>query len=213
MAGTLKTPRTKREKERSYFHMIVRTGGGPGASIELDNPDEVIKPPMTTLSPMPYREHRGYKGCYPISPRFVFGKKKGPMPRDIEEYAGHWLVSDRLKAVLEQVDPEGFDFAECDIRLKDGARGPRYWLCDVLRVLDAVDEANSRLQLCNRSGEPKLYGLAGPHRLVFRTDVVGSAHSFRLKFSVSYVVVDDLIKTACQEAGIKGTKFVDVANG
>lgn len=207
------TPRPKREKRRSYFHMIVGTGGGPGASIELDNPDEVIKPPMTTLSPNPDRATRGYKGCYSVPPRFVFGRKKGPMPRDIEEYAGHWLVSDRMKAALEQVDPEGFDFAACDIRLKNGEPGPRYWLCDVMRVLDAVDEANSTVQLCNRPSEPKLYGLAGPHSLNFRTDVVGSAHAFRLKFFMPYVVVDDLVKATCKEAGIRGTRFVDVRHG
>ncbi len=64
--------------------------------------------------------------------------------------------------------------------------GPGCWLCDVVRVLDALDETRSRLKI-RRRGEPgyiysgaKLYDLSGAEELVFKEDIVGDCHAFRM---------------------------------
>jgi len=80
---------------------------------------------------------------YPEKPHVVIGKRrKGPVPSDIELFHSYWLVSDRLKLLFESVDPFAFAFQACDVSLRDGARGPVYWLCDIIRVLEAFGEAH-----------------------------------------------------------------------
>jgi len=70
----------------------------------------------------------------PEIPRYVI---HGP-PRDMEQEEFYWVVSDRMKAVLEAVDHEAFAFVKCEVRLRNGEPGPGYWLCDVMRIVDAV---------------------------------------------------------------------------
>ena len=82
------------------------------------------------------------------------------------------------------------------------------WLCDVLRVLDAVDEVASRLQIKYLPQyNAKTYQLAGGADLVFREDVIGSAHIFRLAHLKPAVFCDHQIKDACKAAGLKGVSF------
>jgi hypothetical protein len=147
-------------------------------------------------------------------PRFVFDKRIGGLPRDLESYYGFWLVSDKTKAVLEAVDPQGVSFALCDMRVPHGTyEGPRYWLCDVLRVLDAVDEAHSRLITGIRDDEryrdfgKKFYSFAGGAELVFRETVVGKAHVFRMAYDESVVICDRELRDACKAAGLMGVSF------
>jgi hypothetical protein len=37
-------------------------------------------------------------------------KKRAASPSDIEPYHAHWLVSDRMKALFEWIDPQAFAF-------------------------------------------------------------------------------------------------------
>ncbi len=96
-------------------------------------------------------------------------------------YAFYWLVSDRTKQVLETIDPEGVVFMKCDVHFRDGEPGPTYWLCDVLRILDAVDEDASKVGINydQKTGQ-KGYGIIGA-KLVFKEEVVGPAHIFRVQ--------------------------------
>jgi len=148
---------------------------------------------------------------YSDVPRFLFDKQLGLPPRDLEEYWHYWLVSNKTKAVLEGVDPDGFVFVECDVLRPDGAVGPAYWLCDVIRILDAVDEAASRLKIYDEQG-PKSYSLVGGATLVFKEAVVGEAHVFRMAHLKPAVICDQQLKDACKVAGLRGISFRDAAN-
>ncbi|MGY2937581.1 hypothetical protein ACVWZ6_007183 [Bradyrhizobium sp. GM6.1] len=78
----------------------------------------------------------------------MFDKSAGSSPIDLEPYYGWWLISGRTKAVLEWLDPEAFVFVQCTVRVPHGSYdGPDYWICDVVRILDALDEAQSRLTI------------------------------------------------------------------
>ena len=113
-----------------------------------------------------------------------------------------------MKTVLQTVDPEGVAFLPCEVRLQDGERGPVSWLCDVVRILDAVDEAASRVKIKYLPQyNAKIYQLAGGANLVFREDVVGAAHIFRLAHLKPAVFCDQQIKDACKAAGLKGVSF------
>ena len=189
-----------------------RLGGRPGFAME--NAD-VLAPDTGVLEPPP---GRGFPN-YPEPPRFLFDKKIGVAPKDIELFHHYWLISDRMKTVFEVVDPTGFAFVACDIRVPQGHyTGPQYWLCDVVRVLDAVDETRSRLNIgivddpIYRNYGLKYYNfLIKGAKLVFREDAVGSAHVFRLAHKDATVIADQALKDACKTAGVAGILFRDAS--
>ena len=116
-----------------------------------------------------------------------------------------------MKKALESVDPEGFAFVRCEVRRYDGEAGPTYWLCDVLRVLDALDEEASQLNIYDEQGY-KSYSLTGGANLVFKDDIVGSAQIFRMAYLEPSVICDRSLKEACKSAGLKGITFHDASN-
>jgi hypothetical protein len=182
-----------------------RVRGAPG--YKLENRSALLQGRLSLSPPV---GRRGFPD-YPEPPQFLFDEKLGHFPRDLEQCSSFWLVSDRMKTVLQFVDPEGFAFLPCEVRLADGEPGPVSWLCDVLRVLDAVDEAASRLQIKYLPQyNAKTYQLAGGAHLVFREDVIGAAHIFRLAHLTPAIFCDQQIKDACKAASLKGVRFVEL---
>ncbi|MDE5443756.1 DUF1629 domain-containing protein [Bradyrhizobium sp. CSA207] len=150
-------------------------------------------------------------------PRFMFKKSLGRMPRDLEIYRRYWLISDRAKLVFESIDPEGFSFVPCTVRTPRGAwEGSPYWLCDVVRVLDALDESKTRVKSSIRDDRRyedfgrKVYEFTGETELIFREEVIGNAHIFRMAYYDSRIICDGELKDACKSAGLKGLLFRDV---
>ncbi|CAH2709803.1 DUF1629 domain-containing protein [Xanthomonas campestris pv. nigromaculans] len=186
------------------------------SGVVFENEKELLTPPRRILRPV--------KGGIPPlrqTPLLVYDPKKGKMPRDLEGiYSGYWLVSERLKNVFEAVDPQGFEFAECEFRLPDGSVGPKHYLCDVVRVLDAVDEEASELkvEISDDFVNGKFYDLSGGAKLAFDKGVIGSAHIFRFPYSGILVVCDSVLREAVRHAGIgakshsDGLWFADAAD-
>lgn len=171
----------------------------------------VLAPGRLVLEPLP--ERRGFPK-YSEQPHFLFYKKRGRVPLDIRIFHHFWLVSDRAKTVFQAVDPAGFEFTPCKVSVPRGTYvGPRYWLCDVIRVLDALDEKQSRLEIGIRTDPnyrdfgQKYYHLVGGAKLVFDPDAIGSAHIFRMAFLDMTVICDQTVKEACKAAGLIGIKF------
>ena len=188
--------------------------GQPGLAMENAR---VLAPDTGVLEPRP---GRGFPN-YPEPPRFLFDKKIGVAPKDIELFHHFWLISDRMKTVFEVVDPTGFAFVACDIRVPQGHyTGPQYFLCDVVRVLDAVDETRSRLKIgivddpIYRDFGLKRYSILveGGAKLVFREEVVASAHVFRMAHMDATVISDQVLKDACKTAGVAGILFRDASH-
>ena len=156
------------------------------------------------LYPPPGR--RGFP-AYAQTPRVVIGRRgKGPPPSDIELYHSYWLVSDRFKSLFESVDPDAFAFQACEVALHDGSPGPVHWLCDVVRVLEAFDEATRQALRENRNRFP---ALRNARALVFDEAAIGEARIFRTPQWLSDVFCDQGVKDACKAAGLKGVRFVD----
>jgi hypothetical protein len=169
-------------------------------------PDMVLENRETVLQGM--RILRGSKPGFPKlpeTPRYYID----PPPCDLEQNQGYWLVSDRMKQVLEAVDADAFAFVKSDVRLRNGEPGLVYWLCDVMRVLDALDEAKSRVATYMDGFNEKAYDLLVPlgAKLVFQDDAVGSAHIFRMAYYEAGIVCDEVLKDACKSARLKGIRF------
>ena len=181
----------------------------------FENVQALLTPPRLILRP----EDGGFP---PLSeaPRLLFDPAQGPAPRDLEGgFSGYWLVSERLQQVMAAVDPEAFAFVECDTRLADGSKGPKHFLCDVVREVDALDEEASRLkiEIDEDFVNGKFYSLGGGASLAFRRDVLNGAHVLLTPFN-SFVVCDRFIKEAVHSAGIpedpaeSGISFIDASD-
>lgn len=119
---------------------------------------------------------------------------------------------------MKCLDPQAFEFVECDVRLADGTPMPRRFLCDVARELDAIDEERSRLdiEIDEDFVNGKFYSIAGGASLAIRSDVVRDGHVFLTPFS-TFVIASREFVDAVHAAGIptsprdSGISFVDAA--
>jgi hypothetical protein len=195
--------------EKGRFFIIEPSfwGGGRIPGIEIANKTR-LRTPGTYIIEQP----NGDQGQYPERPQLLHVPELGGLPRDFENIAGMWIVSEALKRVFESVDPEGFAFAVCDFTLADGTVGPQYYFCGVLRTLDALDEKASRVKI--KTGgfvNGKYYDRSGGASLIFRNDVVGSAHVFLTPFALD-VFCDRILHDAVISSYIESARFIDAAD-
>ncbi len=212
----METKTTIQPKKGEFF--LLRPDarrGGKGHGVVFENREVLLTAPRVILKP----ESGGFPSL-PETPRLVYQPSEGVLPQDLEGgFSGYWLVSKRLRHVMESVDSEAFAFAHADYRLADGSKGPSVYLCDVIRTVDALDEDASLLhiEISDDFEGGKYYDLTGEIRLAFRRDVLGEAHVFRLPFHGG-VFCDRVFKDAVEAVGIgtcgqsDGLWFYDVVN-
>lgn len=200
---------------RKFFVMTpdVR-GGGKGHGVKMVNED-ALKYPGLVVFGKPALQPPGFK-YFTEKPLLIYDKREGRLPRDLESYSGYWLVSERMRQVLENVDAEGFTFMECGYTLPDGSVGPRYFLCDIVRTLDALDEQASKIRVVidkdHDTGEEfKIYSILSTTKLAFIDEIVGPAHIFRqVRLAAGGgVICDAELRVACKAAGLTGIQFRD----
>ncbi|MEA5122337.1 DUF1629 domain-containing protein [Xanthomonas floridensis] len=199
------------------FYMFVSDmeSNRPRCGVRFNNLRQLLSPPCVILRPQ--------EGGFPSmleQPQMTYDPSAGPEPRDLEPgFGGYWLVSEQLHDVMCSVDPNAFAFTEVDYRLADGIKGPRRFLCDVVREMDALDERLSRLKIKVNDDyvRGKFYSFGGGASLAFRNEVLGQSHVFRLPFNPS-VFCDRTFKDAVHEAGIpgeaelSGISFIDASD-
>lgn len=144
------------------------------------------------------------------TPVFMLDVTNGSVPRDAElgDGGGEWLVSQRAKEVLESLDHEAFAFLPVATRLRDkngDCEGPPYFLCDVIRFVDALDVGRSRVRM--RDGDPRTVEFLYDARLgfagnVFRRSSVCTHKVFRLMYMPFVVACTEDLRTAWSRAGL-----------
>lgn len=189
--------------------------GGKGHGVVFENVTNLLTPPRVILRPR--------SGGFPAlreTPRLVYRPERGSPPQDLEGgMSGYWLVSDRLRRVMEEVDAGAFSFADVTYEASDGSQSGGFSLCDVTRTLDALNEETSvlHIELSDEFEAGKFYDLTGEVRLAFRPEALRGAHVFRLAFHGG-VFCDRAFRAAVEEAGIfspgqsNGLWFYDVVN-
>jgi hypothetical protein len=187
------------------FYIIRGKNASRASGFEVLNGDKLVRergsaaflpPPMVPLQD------------YLVRPVFLANAKLGRIHRDFEIFSGYWFVSEKMKSVLQAVDREAFALLECDVQSPDGNRQPARWLCNVVRVLDAVDEAQSTVKVGVADNGSKCYRLRNNDKLVFKDSVVGGAHVFRMKYFEPRIICDEELKRACKLADLEGISFV-----
>lgn len=147
--------------------------------------------------------------CFPSfsePPRLLIDKSLGRPPVDWERFHDFWLVSDRMKDILEATDREGVAFVRCETRSRGGSAAPVYWLCDIVRVLDVIDEEKSCVRILDDGTAFRRYDLLASSRFVFREEAIGSAHIFWPRF-LPRIICDQAMRDACKDAGLRGLRF------
>jgi hypothetical protein len=212
-----KTTNQRKPKQRK-FYIISYSVNRNRADFEVENEDVLLATSRTLHPPLSLGAHalfpppgrRGFP-AYPERPRMVIGRRKsGRSPSDIELYHSYWLISDRLKSLFEAFDAPAFEFQACDVKLANGSTGPVFWLCDVVRVLDAFAESTLQEIRGHRERTGKtdfVFRSEKTLALAFNETVIGNLHIFRTPYSQTDVFCDQALKDACKEIGIKGTSF------
>lgn len=209
------SPSSKRRPRKGQFFTIEPALDDYLHGVVFENEKRLCTPPRLIIRP----EAGGFP---PLAetPHLKHDPQKGKGPRDWNaSFSGYWLVSERLKQIFETIDPEGFAFVACDFFLADGTRGPQYYLCDVVRELDALDEEASIMKppRIEPSGN-KIYDFTGhPTQLAFKGEVVGNAHVFRTPYrSIVFCTraLRDAVKAVGKSSGerLRGLRFDDAAD-
>jgi hypothetical protein len=148
----------------------------------------------------------GYRFSEPPQIRFDRKGRRGVLLDADPITLGIWLVSDRLKRLLERLDPEAFVFQQVKVDYSNFPEpGPDYWFCYIMRVLDCVDEGHSVLRYYDKVPGVKHYQALIDVKM--RPEVVGSAHAFRLKHAGLKSIIDDVIVDALKAEKIRGFRF------
>ncbi|UOF13255.1 DUF1629 domain-containing protein [Lysobacter capsici] len=185
------------------------SGRGPGHGLVFANLESLLAPPRRILRPTaggfpPLRE----------TPLLIQEQSGKATLDDLEaSFSGYWLVSDRLKNAFEDNDPQGFAFARCDVKMADGSDAGERYLCDVLRVIDALDEERSetRIDVGDDFVNGKFYHVTTGSSLIFRREVIGSAHTFRTPYS-GFVFCDESMRAALVSGGFSGVETEDASD-
>lgn len=188
--------------------------GGRGHGVVLDNARSVPLPVYLDST----SKTAGLASMKEL-PSLRYDNNVGDFPDDLESgFRGYWLVSQPLKDVFESVDRAGFSFLKCEFVLEDGSTAPPHYLCEVTRMLDAIDEAASTVNVLTE-GYPrgKFYSTVGGARFAIKKDAVGEAHVFRTPYAAD-VFCDRVLHDALIQAGFarspatRGVCLIDAAD-
>ncbi|MGJ4932235.1 imm11 family protein [Bradyrhizobium sp. HKCCYLS2038] len=189
--------------ERKYYTLEIDYAGASRLAIhQWVNKSEQMK----GFHPAHEQPFRGLRFAEPPQIEFVRSRKLSAL-RDAESVTlGIWLISDRLKNLIEQLDAEAFVFQPVIV---DYSRfpeaGPAYWFVYIMRTLDCVDEERSVIRY--QDDPPGIKNYLGLGDVRMRPEVVGSAHAFRLIYATTRLIVDDIIVDALRAEKIRGFRF------
>ncbi|MFA0923614.1 imm11 family protein [Xanthomonas fragariae] len=199
-------------KGEIYILQPDMRGGGRGHGVEFEN-EKVVPFPAYLSSP----PESGGLAALQETPRLRYDSRIGDMPNDLDSgFKDYWLVSGPLKQLFQSVDPEGFVFVRCAFLLEDGSEAPPHYLCEVVRILDAIDEAASTVKVLTGYPNGKYYSITGGANLAFRKEIIGSAHVFRTPYTAD-AFCDRVLRDTLIEHGFgksprtRGVRLIDAA--
>lgn len=196
-----------RKKTRKYYLLQPKwTASAPCYSLE--NAEELKATGELSLmtSPVPYEP--GFRN-WPVRPRFRIAKTRRGSMKDMEDIGDFLLISQRAKEVLAGLSDTDFRFLAVDTEVAPGEPPRPSWLCEVMPLLDAVDEARSRVYVGQSTDGRRIHLPDGLSSLVFDEAVIDGHHAFRLATSYSTIVVDETFRHALKQAGLTGLSFRD----
>lgn len=150
---------------------------------------------------------------YEETPRLVFRKSIKKL-HDIEPMTDPMYFSDRMKNLLESMDPEAFEWLQVEAvqgrRIEKVPDLAPFWFGDVIRILDCVDEVNSDIEHYKIDWGENIRRYKRINRLKIRSDLPSNYRVFRLHNSFRTIIVDDSVKDAIEESKYFGSVFKEI---
>jgi cold shock CspA family protein len=100
-------------------------------------------------------------------------------------------------------------FLSIDTEVNEHHAEKVWWLCDILPLVDAVDDLHSHVGLLINGAGHQVHQIGGVFSLALDEDAVGSHHIFRLSTSPSTIICDDVFKGLVKRTGLTGLSFRD----
>ena len=165
--------------------------------------------PRTTRIETPYTRRPFFCGLPVLQgrPRVAVGLKSKE-PLDAYMPGGTKIISSRAKVLLEAIDPEAFEFSECDTETRRDRNVEDCWLCSVKRVVNEFDEENSNFKT-NSHLRPDHQARHDIHEMYeFKIpDLPEDIHAFYLSRFPRRMIFDDAIVDAWVSHGLTGMSF------
>lgn len=120
-----------------------------------------------------------------------------------------WLISEKCRKVFLETDADAFDMAPARtvFNTAKGERdGPSYWLCDVVRFVDAMDESPEFSHPLG-DGPIKRVWPNSPTKARFHVAAIGNAKIFRAYHAPGLIYCTAPFKEAVDAQKIKGVYF------
>lgn len=220
MADKQSSKRTEGRPFSRYYEIMSTWLDGKDPHIGWLYPDgvldymlEVERGPLVHPFGQPYTAGSGFPPHFApppmVLPRRPAGWTPGsPLPiSDVEDAGGErfWVVSDRARRLFIELDPDAFLFHPLSVVFApdmEPYEGPPYWLCDVVRYLDAID-------LERTEHETKNHGVAGTivypsafSEMYLKSDVVFEKYIFRPAYSPHNVYCSSEFRDAMLAQGM-----------
>jgi Protein of unknown function (DUF1629) len=189
------------------FWLVTNQARSRAAGRQFINQDEVCKDSGSVILSPPSTWDRGFRP-YAVRPRFRISKRLGRMPPDVENYVSYWFISDAAKRFLDDFSPTDFVYLAIDVQVDPGCEPAIWWLCDIVNVLDAIDEEQSvgLRPIVGDTGR-KVHNNVIWASTVFDESVVGKHNVFRPATSPDPIVCTGRFKDAFKKAGLTGQSF------
>ncbi len=116
------------------------------------------------------------------------------------------LVTEKFKAVLEQLDLGNVQFLPVKAVSKDGSEEIRGYLLNICNIPDALNRKESEYSVYRASGKKWL----SIQRYVLTESQIGPYEIFRIKDDLFSIFITEKIKKAIKDNKITGCDFVEI---
>lgn len=121
------------------------------------------------------------------------------------------FFSGRAKSILARIDPEGFEFVECDTFDRSGTRIESYWMANAVRVVPEFDEVRSSFKRFAEenpeSGDPSNPNIVTLNDIYMPPGFPRSYHVFYLARYPAHFIVDGAIADAWTREELTGARL------
>lgn len=226
-------PRRKARAKTDYLYTIDPIGGNPQGprgfywgTIPVDahetHPD--YRGPVFAALTIPAGPYGPPPRCGYLDPtygtgfpldykpeRLTIDRRIGEAPYDIAPFLRETLLlSDRAKQLFEEADAAAFQFVRLEAFERD-ARGDHpvapYWLCDVVRCIDAVVRDQPGVKFESLEGGGDCIDVPSTGKVLFDASRIGAARVFRIAYNTMYVMVDGGVRSMITKARLVGHIF------
>jgi hypothetical protein len=206
---------TPSEHARKRYYLVSRHMDSRSAGFDFVNREEALIDGRSAGT----HEHRVPGLPHPIIvgvPRFrakprVVVVGSGPSALDYYDFMPVF-ISTRAKELLEGIDPDGFEFAECETVNRRGEPVEPYWWTDVIRLVQEFDEERSDFVRSrdDLSADPEAVAnrrISDLYDLHMPDGFPREYHAFWLARYRRYFVFDEVLVDAWRKGGLTGARF------